>query len=299
VIGSRCIRLLHPRSDPLNSLNSLVNRLVRMLNNYERYVIGSGLSPSLETYVRRSIKVTLIACSISLVLYALTALALGFKLINAIIDLIMLLAILIPLAFFLSTTLIPKLLFLNRGFKLEAKYYRLLFFLSLFLTSGLGVTKSLLKLTQLRDELKDFSIELDIIEDRLMLGYDFNEVISYVASITPCKSLSNLLLSIIGIERSGYSTLPVMTNLANNYFTLLKARMEEAINYLGMLTEAFIAIALIFPLIISIITSSTLLVPVGGLDPYALMLMTLLVIMPTSLFIYYVVIDYILSGVTI
>lgn len=270
-----------------------------MLNGYEKYVVGSGLSPSLETYVRKSIKTTLITCSVLLILYMLSVFTLGFKLISIVIDLIILLTTLIPLVFLLSTTLIPRLLFLNRGFKLEAKYHRLLFFLSLLLTSGLGVTKSLLSLTQFRDELKDFNIELSIIEDRLMLGHDFNDVINYVASITPCKSLSNLLLSVIGIERSGYNILPVVTNLINNYFALLKARMEEVISYLGMITEAFIAIALIFPLIISIIASTTLLIPVGGLDPYALMLITLLIIIPTSSFIYYVVIDYILSGVTI
>lgn len=276
----------------------LVELLTNKFKDYERYVVGSGLSKSLRTYVKLVIRFSIIALAACMTLYVVGVLVYGFKLIYPAIDMAIIVLIFVTM-FFTALILLPKLLYINRGFKLEAKYYRLLFFTSLLLTSGAGVIKAILGLREFKEELEDFKIELEIMDDRLSLGYDLAEVIDYVASITPCKSLSNLLLDMLSLERSGRNVMPVITNLVSSYFTSLKSRMEEITNYLSMLSEIFIATAIIFPMIVMIISSTTTAIPIGGFDPSTLLAITLLIIIPVASILYYIAVDYVLSGVAI
>jgi len=216
-------------------------------------------------------------------------------LINAIVTTLLITFLVIP-ASLLMMLLIPKIVYANRGFKLESKYLRLLYFLSTFIVAGLGITKALIRLKDF-EELRDFNIELELIANEVYLGKDLDEVLHYVASITPCKSFASLLTTIGNVSKSGRDVLPVINYLIDNYFIDIRSRMEEVIDYVSILSEAFVVIALIFPLIVSIIASTSTLAPFGILDPYVLLIITTLLIVPSSSLAYYILVDYVMSVV--
>jgi Flp pilus assembly protein TadB len=216
-------------------------------------------------------------------------------LINAIVTTLLITLLVIP-ASLLMMLLIPKIIYANRGFKLESKYLRLLYFLSTFIVAGLGITKALIRLKDF-EELRDFNIELELIANEVHLGKDLDEVLHYVASITPCKSFASLLTTIGNVSKSGRDVLPVINYLIDNYFIDIRSRMEEVVDYVSILSEAFVVIALIFPLIVSIITSTSTLAPFGILDPYVLLIITTLLIVPSSSLAYYILVDYVMSVV--
>lgn len=276
----------------------LAVRLAEYFSTLEKYVIGSGIAPSLSRYFEISIKLY----TLSLILTSTTSAAIAVQILNlgllrsAIIALIALL--LMTSLFVLAVLTLPKLLHANRGYKLEAKYPTLLYLFSSLVVSGLGLTKALLELNNFED-LKEFKVELDQISSGLYLGKSLDDIISYLISITPCKSLASLLMIIGSIMRSGRDPSSAVNYLIENYFTTLRARVEEVISFMSMLSEAFVAIALIFPLVISVISSTTSLLPSGIASPYLLLVITSLVLVPASSIMYYILVDYLMSSVRV
>lgn len=260
----------------------------------EKYVVGSGITTSLRRYLEIVVRI-MVVITVVVAVMGLIILNMITTLINAIITTLLVTSLVI-LTSLLMILLIPKLIYANRGFKLESKYLRLLYFLSTFIVAGLGITKALIRLKDF-EELRDFNIELELIANEVYLGKDLDEVLHYVASITPCKSFASFLITISNVSRSGRDVLPVINHLIDNYFIDIRSRMEEVIDYVSILSEAFVVVALIFPLIVSIIASTSTLAPFGLLDPYLLMIITTLLIVPTSSLAYYILVDYVMSVV--
>ncbi|MEM4499524.1 MAG: type II secretion system F family protein [Sulfolobales archaeon] len=278
--------------------SKLAVRLAERFSRLERYVVGSGIAPSLSRYFEISIKLY----TLSLVLTSTASAVITIQILNLglleSITITLIVLFLMTSLFILAVLILPKLLHANRGYKLEAKYPTLLYIFSSLVVSGLGPTKALLELNNFED-LKEFKVELDQISNGLYLGKSLDDITSYLILITPCRSLASLLMIIGSIVRSGRDPLSAVNYLIENYFTTLRARVEEVVNFMSMLSEAFIAIALIFPLIISIISSTTSLLPSGVASPYLLLVITSLVLVPASSIVYYILVDYLMSSVYI
>lgn len=279
-------------------LDALTDELVKRFSRLEKYVVGSGVAPSLAAYfsnVVRLVSLILVLTSIISLIVAAQILQLG---------LVMGAALFIGLttAVFSSSILtslaLPVILHANRGYKLEARYPAFLYLFSTLIVSGLGSVKALLELGSFK-ELEEFKIELEHLINGIHLGKSLDDVIEYIITITPCRSLASLLMHVEGIIRSGRDPLPIINYLIDDYFIAMRSRIEEAVSFIGMMTEAFTAIALIFPLVISVLASTASMIPVGIIDPYLLLIITVLVIVPASSLTYYILVDYITSSVGI
>jgi len=280
-------------------VNWLTDTLLPHLKWLEKYVIGSGLAPSIKQYLNKSIRLMFITVIASLTTQVPLYTFIFKQAISASILLSLTISfVAVPSIAFLLMVLIPPIMYRDRGFKLEARIPRLALFLSSILASGGGLIRALLDLYEFKDMLH-FKVELEIIRNGIALGKDAGEVLNYVASITPSRSLATLLITLSNAERSGRNILPVISHLLDTYLIELRSRIEEAINYMGILTEAFIVISLIFPLIISTFAAATALMPVTPLNPYTLLSLTSFIMVPVSAIMYYIAIDYVASGVQI
>lgn len=279
-------------------LDQLTTKLSTHFSGLEKYVVGSGVAPSLIRYFDTVIKLNLfvLALSVPASLVVVTQLF-QLELARGAAVFLSVTIIVLSISIFISLVL-PVILHVNRGYKLEAKYPAFLYFFSALIVSGLGSIKALLELNNFK-ELKEFKVELEQITNGLHLGRSLDDIINYVATITPCRSLASLLTYIEGITRSGHDPLPIINYLIENYFINIRSRVEEAVNFMGMLTEVFTAIALIFPLVVSVLASTTSLIPLGAINPYLLLIITVLVIVPASSITYYILVDYMMSSVSI
>ncbi len=279
-------------------LSGLALKLAQRLSSLERYVVGSGLTSSLSEYFETSIKLFILTTSTLLPIISVVVTVqydLGFL---SKLTVILTTAALITFISMLVVVTLPKILHVNRGYRLEAKYPSLLYIFSSLIVSGLGPTKALLELSNFK-ELEEFKLELEQITNQLHLGKSLDDIINYLTMITPSKSLASLLMVIGSIARGGYDPLPVINHLIDSYFIEVRTRIEEAISFIGILSEAFVAVVLIFPLIVSVIASTTSLMPLGIINPYMLMIVTTLVIVPAASLTYYILVDYIMSSVYI
>lgn len=255
------------------------------------------MASSLDKYFEVSIKLSILIAFTLLSVISVTIIQADLGLLSKLAAILAVIALIIFISMLIVITL-PKILHMNRGYKLEAKYPSLLYLFSSLIVSGLGPTKALLELSNF-EELKDFRVELEQITNQLHLGRSLDDIINYLTTITPCKSLASLLMVVGSIVKGGYDPLPVVNHLIDSYFITIRARIEEAINFIGILSEAFVAAVLIFPLIVSVIASTTSLVPLGIINPYLLMIVTTLVIVPATSLTYYILVDYVMSSVYI
>jgi len=280
-------------------VNEITIKLLPYLKWLERYVIGSGLAYSIKQYLIKSIKLVLITIISSIVIQIpLYILILKRSVFISIISSFLISFVTIPLLALSLMILIPPMMYKNRGFKLEARFPRLALFLSSILASGVSPTKALLDLCEFREMLY-FDVEFEIIRNGIMFGKDISEVLDYVASITPSRSLATLLIALANVERSGRNPLPIVSHILDSYLVEFRSRIEEAVNYMGILTEAFIIVSLVLPIIVSVFAVTTALMPAAFLNSYALLSLTSFIIVPVSALMYYIAIDYVASGVQI
>ncbi|MEM2444995.1 MAG: type II secretion system F family protein [Sulfolobales archaeon] len=279
-------------------LNELADGLAKRFNVLEKYVVGSGLAISLSSYFNVSIKLTLLILTLTFTVSSIiTTQIFKLELVKGTAAVLSVVLIVFSLSI-LTFLALPKILHANRGYKLEARYPAFLYFFSTLMVSGLGSIKALLELNNFR-ELNEFRIELEQIINGLHLGKSLDDVINYVITITPCRSLASLLTYLLGVIKSGHDPLPIINYLIESYFVTIRSRIEEVVNSMGVLTEAFIALALVFPLVVSVLSSTTSLIPIGVLNPYLLLIITALVIVPATSLTYYILIDYMMSSVSI
>ena len=268
-----------------------------LIKNYETFVIGSGIAPSLDKYLTASSRAMLVA---SATLFALT-LAVCLRvlplLISAVASAIVALVI-APAASGALLVYLPVAVHRNRGELLESKALQLLSALALLTASGQSIYRVFEALPRvLGKDFKVFSVELDMATSLLRIGVPVNEALKRVASITPSPTLRDLFISLSSIASIGGGVAQVVWSLVDRYVTRYSIRVERSVEALNMFMEVYVAVALLIPILVGSTAALLIIYPLAGISFEALMVLTTLILVPVSSAAIVVLADVIVSRV--
>lgn len=256
--------------------------LTSLAKGFEAYVMGSGISTSLERYVATSSRI-LLATSVALFSLALVVL---LRVLPLSISLVVSATAALVIAPALSSAVLiylPVAVYKNRGEVLESKALQLLSALALLTASGQSVYKVFEALPRvLGGDYKVFSVELDLASSLVKVGVPVDEALKRVAEITPSPTLRDLFLSLSSIISIGGSVAQVVWSLVERYVTRYGIRVERSVEALNVFMEVYVAIALMIPILVGSTAALLLIYPIAGISFEALMVLTTLILVPIS-----------------
>lgn len=240
-------------------------------------VIGSGISTSFDRYAR-------VTSTIITLLMLLSSILIPLTLHSRLGGLALVLAVLVPLSVILPigialTIQLPILIYRNRGSILEAKFPLFIAVLATLTSSGAPLHIVFRGLEERIDIIKPFSLEVNLLNSLISLGYKTDEALMRVAKITPSKSLRETLISLRPISRIGGNPYTVVASVFKRYNDEYGLKVEGVVNTLGMLMEVFVASALLIP--ITLVTMAILVAIIPG--TFSTQMLTLALILVTSL----------------
>ncbi len=260
-------------------LQIYINSLVK---GFEIYVIGSGISTSIERYLSTSSKI-LLATSITTFTITLVmtsrALPLFISLtVSAVASLVIAPSLSLAILIYL-----PMAMYRNRGEVLESKAITLLSALALLTASGQSIYRVLEALpVVLGRAYKVFSVELDLASSLIKVGVPVSEALKRVAHITPSNILRDLFLSLSSIISIGGNVAPVVQSLVERYVTRYGIRVERSVEELNIVMEVYVAITMLIPMIVNSTAAFLLIYPIAGLSFDAILVLTIPILMPIA-----------------
>jgi flagellar protein FlaJ len=256
--------------------------LTSLVKGFEAYIVGSGISTSLERYVATSSRI-LLATSVALFSLALVVL---LRVLPLSVSLVVSATAALVIAPALSSAVLiylPVAVYKNRGEVLESKALQLLSALALLTASGQSVYKVFEALPRvLGGDYKVFSVELDLASSLVKVGVPVDEALKRVAEITPSPTLRDLFLSLSSIISIGGNVAQVVWSLVERYVTRYGIRVERSVEALNVFMEVYVAIALMIPILVGSTAALLLIYPIAGISFEALMVLTTLILVPIS-----------------
>jgi len=277
-------RLSGSESPILDTLVAVLSRplcgLIQRYKALEPLVIGSGLSSSLYDYARKTSAAILIAVVASSSLSFL-ALRQYLPLIIAIIASVGIgVGTVLPVALSIALT-IPAVMYRNRGAVLEAKFPSLALVMSLLLASGLGLSRAIEMLYEKHlNIVKHFSIEIKLLRSYIRVGVPLDEALLRVARVTPSDSLRELFLSLASAIRTGGDLGETVSAAMREYLDRYSVRVEKTVNDIGIVMESYLAICMLLPLLMGVLSVLFMMMPVGMLNFQTIMFVTVFVLVP-------------------
>ncbi|PUA32827.1 MAG: hypothetical protein B7O98_05165 [Zestosphaera tikiterensis] len=249
----------------------------------EPIVIGSKTSSSFEKFLRNAkafiLSFTLLASVITA--YHVYTITLSPSLTTAI-SAVLAIAVFLPMGYAL-TVWIPALRYRVRRDLLEAKFPLFITLLSLIVVSEKNISKALNTLsTRYGQELKDFDLELSLINSLPKVGIPLDQALDKVASITPSPTLKSVLSSLSTLARVGGDPVEVVNRITAQYLDSYKVSLEKGVNDLGVVLELYLAFSLILPLIVGSIGMLLILYPIRGIAFEALLAILTYLVAPAS-----------------
>lgn len=249
----------------------------------EPIVIGSKTSSSFEKFLRNAkafiLSFTLLASVITA--YHVYTITLSPSLTTAI-SAVLAIAVFLPMGYAL-TVWIPALRYRVRRDLLEAKFPLFITLLSLIVVSEKNISKALNTLsTRYGQELKDFDLELSLINSLPKVGIPLDQALDKVASITPSPTLKSVLSSLSTLARVGGDPVEVVNRITAQYLDSYRVSLEKGVNDLGVVLELYLAFSLILPLIVGSIGMLLILYPIRGIAFEALLAILTYLVAPAS-----------------
>ncbi|MEM1541367.1 MAG: type II secretion system F family protein [Ignisphaera sp.] len=263
----------------------------------DRFVVGSGLSPSLERYV--SIVFKLIICIlasmsliVSIFLYSIYGLDLYL---STAISFVFDLSIALPISIAFSIVL-PKFMYSNRGSIVESKMPILLSAMAFLSSAGLSLHEIVSKIyTFLGDDYRFFSVELDIVRSYTRIGVPLEEALRYVAHLTPSQSFRELLLGLSSISVIGGDIGSFIRSMFDRYVSRYELMIEKAVNNLNVYMEVYVAVSLLVPVLAGSTAVLFILSPIAGISFEAFMALVTFILIPIPSAVIIVLADTIVS----
>ncbi len=236
-------------------MRELVKRLGLSLNHdLEYHVLGSGIARSLDSYTTMF---TIIIVLLSTVLPALLAsyfytarhfplqaaivLGIGFAFSFAVIG----------LALYI---MLPSTAYKGRASKLEPRFLSFASALATRILAGSGIAAAFIELWEKeREELREFSIELEYIASAIRAGIPLDKALSEAAKITPSPSLKSLLGGLAAAAKTGSSIEEVIDTVVSEYLYASESYVENLSSSLGALLEIFVAIGAMLPVAVGVV----------------------------------------------
>ncbi len=291
----------------LGSVSSFLYRLYGVMYSFlhsfyrgldvDRFVVGSGLSPSLERYV--SIVFKLIICIlasmsliVSIFLYSIYGLDLYL---STAISFVFDLSIALPISIAFSIVL-PKFMYSNRGSIVESKMPILLSAMAFLSSAGLSLHEIVSKIyTFLGDDYRFFSVELDIVRSYTRIGVPLEEALRYVAHLTPSQSFRELLLGLSSISVIGGDIGSFIRSMFDRYVSRYELMIEKAVNNLNVYMEVYVAVSLLVPVLAGSTAVLFILSPIAGISFEAFMALVTFILIPIPSAVIIVLADTIVS----
>lgn len=277
------------RREPFRHLirGSNVLRRLAQLKFYspelEPIIIGSKTSTSFERFVRNAkvfiFSFTLLTSTITA--YYIYAVTLSYSL-TMLISIVLALTVFLPLSYAL-TIWVPALRYRIRRDLLEAKSPLFITLLSLITVSEKNIAKALNTLSlKYMQELKDFDLELSLINSLPKIGVPLDEALSRVVTVTPSPTLKSVFSSLSTLVKVGGDPAEVVNHIMKDYLESYRINLEKGINDLGVVLELYLAFSIIIPLLVSSIGMLLVLYPIKGVAFEALLAVISYLVAPVS-----------------
>ncbi|MGC9071358.1 MAG: type II secretion system F family protein [Acidilobus sp.] len=266
------------RRKRLPSQSYLCRLIVRMRPNIENLLIGSGISKSLNKY-----------CD-SIVIPFTIGLPAGLMVLGFVIGLshglfvaVAIAAALAVLGLALSVTnavFTPAFRHSSRGDVLEAKFHAFASTLAFLVAGGESLAQALLELAKYKDDLKEFSVEIDYLHKSISLGEDPAEVLRRLSQITPSRSVQVLMESLAKAIETGSDPLSVIRYQLETYTNYYYSLVDRISSTIGTLLEMFLSLGLILPILVTIAALLFAAYAVKGLSPMSMVVLAVFIVLP-------------------
>lgn len=278
---------------------ALVHYYARLLiSDFDVYVVGSGVSTSVEKYFESSARAITIAFLTSLVLSYLALskfLPIAISLVAAA---LFSLLIVLPLAMAMMIY-VPAIMYKSRGETLESKAIHMLTALSLLAASGqtiYDVFESLPKV--LGRDYKLFWVEIDLAKSLMATGTPVDQALREVARMTPSPTIRELFLSLSSLASIGAGVVELIHGLTERYVVKHGLRVERSVEVLNVYMEIYVAIALLLPMLTGTFAAVLMLAPtVAGIPFDAFMVLVTLILVPIVSIVVVIMADVVVSRV--
>lgn len=278
----------------------LLNKLNNLLNlKLEIYVIGSGLSSSLERY-------SLIASGCTLAATLITAFTVFLYTYSATklptLYLVLVSFLIAPLIAILTSTVftiaVPRILYSSRGSVVESKAILLLTAISLLISGGYSIQNLFDNIEKaLGRDYRYFSIEIDLMKSLLRIGTPLDVALKRVAEISPSPTIKEMLVSLASLSNIGGDIPSSIRQYLDQYIARYEATIGRAVEDLNVYMEVYIALALLLPVLIGSIAVLTLIYPMAGISFGYIMFLSSFILLPVSTLVIVVLSDMIVSRI--
>jgi len=268
----------------LKPFEFLVYSIYRYIDpKLEIYVIGSGISPSINRYVYISslaMLVSLITVFVISSIYTIYVLGIAISIAITASAILSIATIFLVLAMAIA---IPRIMYSNRSRILESKAILLLMAISLLSASGLDIYSVFERIPSiLGKSYKYFSIEIDRARYMVRAGIPIDKVFSDIAKITPSQILRELFSGLSSFSRVGGDLGGVIEGVLTRYISRYELEVERIANTLSVYTEIYVALSLLIPVLIGSLAMIFLIYPIGGISFEAIMFLSTFILIPVS-----------------
>ncbi|MEM4506600.1 MAG: type II secretion system F family protein [Ignisphaera sp.] len=291
----------------MDSVSSFLYRLYGVVYSFlysfyrglgvDRFVVGSGLSPSLERYVSIVFKI-IICILVSMILIVSIFLYSAYGLnpyLSIAISFVFNLFVVLPISIVFSIVL-PKSMYSNRGSIVESKMPILLSAMAFLSSAGLSLHEMVSKIGMfLGDDYRFFSVELDIVRSYIRIGVPLEEALRYVAHLTPSQSFRELLLGLSSISVIGGDIGSFIRSMFDRYVSRYELMIEKAVNSLNVYMEVYVAVSLLIPVLAGSTAVLFILSPIAGISFEAFMALVTFILIPIPSAVIIVLADTIVS----
>ncbi len=280
---------------PLYHLFTTIDNLLKL--KLDIYVVGSGISSSIERYFIEASRYTLIAILVAISTILLYIHSIGLPLLNSIL-LVVVASLLLLLTSIEFTVILPKILYRSRGSTIESKAILLLSATTLLLTGGQNIQNVFENLPKaLGKDYRYFSIEIDFVKSLTRLGTPLDIALRKAAEITPSATIKEFLSTLASISNIGGDTPSIMRQQLDRYIARYEIGVEKAVESLNIYMEVFVALALLIPVLVGSIAVLTLLHPIAGVSFEYIMFLSSFILLPLSTVVVIVLADTIVSRI--
>ncbi|MGC9209748.1 MAG: type II secretion system F family protein [Acidilobus sp.] len=251
---------------------------IRMRPNIEELILGSGMSTSFDRYCDRVVVPLSVGLPSALALLGFLA-----GLTHGVYVAVALAAMLAIAGLGLSVIAsvgLPAFRYSSRGDILEAKFHAFASTLAFLVAGGESLSQALVELSKYRDDLKEFSVEIDYLSKSVSLGEDPAEVLKRLSRITPSRSVQVLSESLAKALETGSDPLSVIRYQLETYTNYYYSLVDRISSTIGTLLEMFLALGLILPILVTIAALLFAAYAVKGLSPLSMVVLAVFIVMP-------------------
>ncbi len=256
----------------------LCRLMIRFRSNLENLIIGSGTSVSLDRYCDRVVMPMSAGIPAALaVIGFLVGLRGGVYPALAVAVVAALLGLVLA---FVMAVFMPAFRYSSRGDVLEAKFHTFASTLAFLVAGGESLAQALTELVKYREDLREFSVEIDYLHRSVSLGQDPAEVLRRLSEITPSRSVQVMAESLAKAIETGSDPLSVIRYQLETYTNYYYSLVDRISSTIGTLLEMFLALGLLLPILVTIAALLFAAYAIKGLSPMSMIVLAVFIVLP-------------------